>query len=525
MKTVKVFLSFAAEDSAFKRNFTNPEWFGNFLPPVEFIDYQMGENLPFGSLNDWINQEVRSAAVFVAFISKNYIAKKYPSKEWWLGLSEAARRELMFVPVMLDGSAKGWWKEQKQNGGLQDLGDDYAYSDFTDGSGRPCLILTELGPVDKVIRRIGELARLVRAHLEQRATASLPADTDERGDDQLQRPGPQSTDRHHVVVLGHPSAISSPTVRSYTEALIAALVTNEVSHERWGDQWRTNPSARRGSSRPSPPGKFLFVQPTDSGEAGDLADSRLKLRKWLERIFEAELRVPSTSIDRAPVLWLPEGCKDDIFTNIARETHADDDLVLRSDDASALAGWIRNEVRGCAREAISVLTLEEVDVNDAGKLRHALHSSFHALVGEVVQPKPELWTFDGEMLAEQISKLEADRAIVAVHDLNTGTAHGQREARLQLERKLGAIGSEVDRAVLTSGRKDIKLFWSALLVQKADQLPWVKYPAPSQFENWCLLPYVAAGADDGGGLIVRPKQGATNVFRTYLRDWMKEPQL
>jgi hypothetical protein len=302
------------------------------------------------------------------------------------------------------------------------------------------------------------------------------------------------------------------------------LVTNGVSHERWMDQWRTNLSARSGTGL-SRSRKLLFVQPIGSGDAGDLAEGGPKLRKWLERILEDERPMPSISIDRAPVLWLPEGLHDDSFTKIAREAGVDDDLVLRSDTATTLASWIGSEARGCAREIVSVLTLEEVDVNDAGKLRHALHSSFHALVGEVVQPKPELWTFDGEMLAEQISKLEADRAIVAVHDLNTGTAHGQREARLQLERKLGAIGCEVERAVFASGRKDIKLFWSALLVQKADQLPWVKYPAPSQFENWCLLPYVAASADDGSGPIVRPKQDATNVFRTYLRDWMKQPQL
>ena len=60
-------------------------------------------------------------------------------------------------------------------------------------------------------------------------------------------------------------------------------------------------------------------------------------------------------------------------------------------------------------------------------------------------------------------------------------------------------------------------------MQKADQLPWVKYPTPSQFENWCLLPYITAGAATEMGPIVRPKQDATNVFRTYLRDWMNDP--
>lgn len=517
MSTVKVFLSFAAEDAAFKRNFTNAEWFGNFLPPVEFVDYQMGENLPFGPLNDWITQEVQNAGVFIAFISKNYVDKKYPSKEWWLGLSESARRDVIFVPVMLDGTAKIWWKEQKQQGRLQDLGDDYAYSDFTDGSGRPTQILTELGPVDKVIRRIGELARLIREHLEQRG--GFHAQEIAVGNRSWP---PKSSGQRRLVILGHPSAISSSTVTAHTNALISALAAKEVDHERWGDQWRTNPTTRRSFAKLSPSEKIRFIQPADAGDAGDLAESRPRLRKWLERLLRSDVSERASSlVDGAPVLWLPDGLEDESFSAVAQENSADDDLVLRTDAAAALADWLRGQSEG-ARDIVPVLTLEEVDVNDAGKLRQALHSSFHALVGEIVQPKPELWTFDGEMLAEQISKLEADRAIVAVHDLNTGTAHGQREARLQLERKLGAITREVDGAVRASGRKDIKLFWSALLVQKAEQLPWVKYPTPSQFENWCLLPYTSNCASDGIGPIVRPKQDATNVFRTYLRDWMND---
>ena len=67
------------------------------------------------------------------------------------------------------------------------------------------------------------------------------------------------------------------------------------------------------------------------------------------------------------------------------------------------------------------------------------------------------------MLVEQIRQMDTDRAIVAVHDLNTGTARGQREARFQLEQKLGPIAAEVDRAVRASGRK-LKLFYSAMLL-------------------------------------------------------------
>jgi hypothetical protein len=59
-------------------------------------------------------------------------------------------------------------------------------------------------------------------------------------------------------------------------------------------------------------------------------------------------------------------------------------------------------------------------------------------------------------------------------------------------------------------------------VQKSEQLPWVKYPSPSQFENWCLLPFVSAPLSGENTHIVLPKQGPLKVFRTYLRDWVNE---
>jgi hypothetical protein len=166
------------------------------------------------------------------------------------------------------------------------------------------------------------------------------------------------------------------------------------------------------------------------------------------------------------------------------------------------------------------VTLEEVDRNDDGKLRDALHSGFRTVVETVIQPPPETWTFQGEMLVKQISELESDRAIVAIHDLNTGTSSLRREARQQLEQKLGAVERDVERAKRMAGRSDLNLFWTALLVQKAEQLPWVKYPSPSRFEEWCLLPFAPPIQDSDAEEVVRPKPIEADVFRTYLRDWV-----
>jgi hypothetical protein len=92
--------------------------------------------------------------------------KKYTLKEWWQALSEFNRRRLVSVPIMIDADAKAWWVEQKQLGNLSELGSDYAYSDFTDGSGNVLDIISAFGPVTSVTRKVGELARLIRKHLE-----------------------------------------------------------------------------------------------------------------------------------------------------------------------------------------------------------------------------------------------------------------------------------------------------------------------------------------------------------------------
>jgi hypothetical protein len=77
----------------------------------------------------------------------------------------------------------------------------------------------------------------------------------------------------------------------------------------------------------------------------------------------------------------------------------------------------------------------------------------------------------------------------------------------------------VERAIKATGRTNLNLFWTALLVQKAEQLPWVKYPAPSRFEQWCLLPFAPAPRE-AGVQVIRPKPVEADVFRTYLRDWV-----
>jgi tetratricopeptide (TPR) repeat protein len=172
-----VFLSFASEDAAWKANFVEPMWFGNILGSVTIIDDQNGDTLSSsGAIDNWVAGRSRSTAVFVAFISEHYIQKRFPLLEWHAALSEEHRKRLIFVPILLDSSAKHWWINLKEIDRLRNLGGDYAYVDFTDGSGKPVQINTTLGPVDSVVRRMSELARLIKKNLDQlRQERSEPA--------------------------------------------------------------------------------------------------------------------------------------------------------------------------------------------------------------------------------------------------------------------------------------------------------------------------------------------------------------
>jgi hypothetical protein len=493
-----VFLSFASEDAAWKTNFVQPMWFGNILGAVKLFDYQSGDALSFGPINDWVADQIHSAAVFVAFVSEFYIEKAIPLLEWHAALSEVCRKELIFVPIILDSSAKQWWIDLKQRGGLRDLGGDYAYADFSDGTGKPCQIITTIGPVDFVVRKISELARLIKENLQPRKPVYA----------ELGAPG-------SIVVLGHPTAVSDPDVARQAHALRDLLAERGRHPLCWNDQWRTI-----AASRISPPNVIskgaVFIQPIGPGDAGDVAQDPQRLLKWLDQA----LKDCSTSLkDHKVVCWLPAGLKDQAFEDVAAANQSDSEIILSHDDTESLVCWLRKESTVPQRlHEIPVLTVEEVD--DASKLRDALHSGFRAVVDDVIHPPPEAWTFKGPMLIQQIDQISkyVDRAIVAIHDLNTGIAKGPLEARSQLEQKLGAVGRDVERAIKSAGRNDLKLFWTALLVQKAEQLPWVKYPSPSRFEQWCLLPFESSPNNEEE-VVIRPKQTETDVFRSYLREW------
>jgi hypothetical protein len=109
MPVLRIFISYASEDASWKNNFTHSEWFGGIIGQnVKTIDYKVGEGLPFGPLNEWLDEQVESDTAMVCIVSKSYIEKKYTLKEWWGALREVGKRNMIFVPVMIDPEAKEW---------------------------------------------------------------------------------------------------------------------------------------------------------------------------------------------------------------------------------------------------------------------------------------------------------------------------------------------------------------------------------------------------------------------------------
>jgi CheY-like chemotaxis protein len=487
-----VFISYADEDAYWKVNFTHRYWFGDLLGNVRIVDLQIGYGLQFAPVDDWLRDRSDAVGAILVILSKQYITKASSLSNWWRGSSEANRRRLFLLPVIIDADARAWWVEQK----LRDLGDDYAYVDFTQES-KPATIISSTGPVDAVTTKISELARLIRDHLEdqgQRASSSV-------------KPPARVSSKRTIVVLGHPSAIATGEVDEMTRQLTGDLKRLNLEPINWGDGWRA-PSARRGLvalQKKNP----LFVQPLGPADAGDYAGNPGPLRKWLESAIASDFPedvVGSSSL--LLVLWLPGHPRDPAFEAALAGGPPDENTVLRHEDPVSFATWLSHQVD--TADTMTMLLEEVPNVAASAKLRAALHDGLYNIVETVVYPPPERWFFSGNMLVEQLRSLDSDRAIIAIHDLNTATARDWRSARREVERKMNSI----EQALRSAGRTDLAIFRIVLLVRKADALPWVKYPSPSQFEGWHLLPFGEKNND------LAPKATQASVVRTYLKDWL-----
>ena len=122
------------------------------------------------------------------------------------------------------------------------------------------------------------------------------------------------------------------------------------------------------------------------------------------------------------------------------------------------------------------------------------------------------------MLEKQIRLIKGDRAIIAIHDLNVNKASEQDDIQRSIEQKFDASERRVRTAEQKSSRASpLKLFWSAIVYEYVDELPFVHYPTP-RFKQWHLLPFTRAEKD------VAPEPSAAEIFRSYLRGWVSRPE-
>ncbi len=156
----RIFLSYASEDGYWVEAFTKSTAFKN-IGVVRVLDYA-AESAAYGPLRQALNEQINRSAVVIAFVSTDYTRKTWTVAEWESSLSEAQRRRLVFVPIVLDADAIVWWKEQRQLGRLAALSRDYAYESFIDASGKRLAIRPEDTRVNEMIAR---LVRQIRQEL------------------------------------------------------------------------------------------------------------------------------------------------------------------------------------------------------------------------------------------------------------------------------------------------------------------------------------------------------------------------
>ena len=167
--TPQIFFSYASEDKYWVEAFRKSVAFEN-VGAARVLDYA-AEDVGFGDLREKLDERIERSAVIIAFVSADYLKKQWTVAEWESALTEAQRRRLVFVPIMLDADAVVWWKERRQQGGLTGLSRDYAYVSFIDAGG----MRLDISPTDTVVN--GKIARLA-IQIRQDLESPLPATTD-----------------------------------------------------------------------------------------------------------------------------------------------------------------------------------------------------------------------------------------------------------------------------------------------------------------------------------------------------------
>jgi hypothetical protein len=504
----RIFFSYASEDGYWVEAFKKSTAFKS-IGCVRVLDYA-AEEVGYGPLGAALGEQLHRSAVVIAFVSRDYSKKVWTIAEWEQSLTEAQRRRLLFVPIMLDADATAWWQSLRKQGKLTSLSRDYAYVTFTDaGGGR-----LDIRPEDTQVNgKIARLARQIRDDLE--GATPLGA---ERAD-----PPPVTVEASNIVVLGHPKAALPQEMMAYIGALAETLKHRGVLVELWKDGWRRKPEARGKAAVNS---DTVFVQPLAESEAADMASDR-----GATGVYLGEAGFPNAKV----VLWLPAAFHDPDF-EAAAASSADARTFpgLRVETPRALADWLegyRNRSDSGSQTKIQIKTIGLMDgppsQQSAASQRviERLRDQFINIAANLVDnpaPEPPPWEFWGDQFAEHLKRLPGNRTIIAIHDLDvTPDSNGSVEKQLQsrFDEILTAVRKEQE-ARSNDGRPPLNAFLAALLVRTASALPFNEYPYDGRYREWRLLGFAPPnGAGPGDEPRLEPNPASLAVFRQKLFSW------
>jgi hypothetical protein len=529
MPAPRIFLSYSRPDTSWVKNFCHPDYFGSNLGNLVLDDYQ--DTVTFGSISEWIEQHVDSSAALIAFISSDYTLSKFSQLEWDLAVQLYNDGRLVLLPVIMDRDAKDWWNGEKLGpkfGIISREGrDEFGYLDFADPrTGRhPMEIRTEDGTIDRATQKIKEVARLLTSKV---ATIGMPA---ARGPNITVVPPTKSDmivtpatpdisvlllaqEKSPVIVLGHPTSNMQPALAPEVHELTSQLRSVGIAPRCWNDQWADSEQPPRKQAIDEFQRGALFVQPAALTDANVWSRLPETVPAWLGEVAaKAGLDAEVAEVTNfRTVLWVPARHASPAFKE---RVHAQDESanpLLRGDEPAALAKWIKQQSGG----EFGPVPVVAIEALDSGPLREALQKGCARVVSDIVQPPPEPWSFyNQESLENQLRLIEGGRAIIAVHDLNTGLVNSRDAAQIAVESKIKQHKKRADEIVKSLGRK-LDLFWTVLLVDKVKYLPFIKYPG-NKLSDVTFLPFQRMDDDN---FPVEPVPDGARIYQSYLKEWV-----
>jgi hypothetical protein len=405
-----VFLSYSSRDYGWVEQFKDEYYFVRRLGNYKICDYMVsGDELPFGKLSGWLEDKVEQCVAMFAFMSESYLQSRASDIEFRAGLRRLAEDKIIFAPVMLDVTAKEFWKELKDDPAYRDILLDYMYCDFTDG-GMP----VELFPRGRrnlgAMNGISSLADLVASKIEVRETGG------EKGGDVSDRPAPTLAGRQasgtsgagvtanvgtrepaSLVLLGDPSnPTPAPEVAANFDTLSRTLSERGIAFRKWPHAWRDATIEPR--EKVTPPATFVrIVTPLD---IRDEEDGPRTLR-WINECDRVDGRV-----DGEVVLWRP---RDEKF----EWRHASP--ALRQDSVEALAKWLSDRFRPDDGDAPTLLIIDEPQYD---ALEEAPYSDVVRMVCELTRMPLRGKSMNAEEFSRFIVDSRDRKLIIAVLDNN-----------------------------------------------------------------------------------------------------------